>query len=222
MLLHHSEAAFDGDGRPLDPGFYTGAPAFHAVLYNIYLHKKVLGSVLGESPHSSLPSHWLKREVMSNIVAEELSEVQYNEIISRLSNLSSHPSVSSNSATQKMLLGYQSKSARQSSADVLKSVKFDGRVQTVGRRKTSTAVVRLHSGNGSITVNKTPFVEYFSRPEDRQQVLYPLIITKSLDDYDINISVHGGGLTGELVSVLPDKCKSCQTLQVKLVPFVWQ
>lgn len=99
-----SEAAFDGDDRPLDPGFYTGAPAFHNVLYNIYLLTKALESVKPSSPSPSSsppPANWLKREVVSNIIAEELSPSQYKEIIKRLTALVAHPNM--NSENQKML-----------------------------------------------------------------------------------------------------------------------
>lgn len=212
LLKRYPEAAFDSDGRPLDPGFYTGAPAFNSVLFNIYLHSKVLQSQTEMSRHSRLPesvtgeplpppaAHWLKREVMSNILAEELSEVQYEEIIKRLSRLSLHPALSRSRGTQRLLQSFQSKSASQTSASSLNRVQHDGPVQMVGRRKTSTAVVRLHPGSGRVMVNKRPFVEYFFRMEDRLQVLYPLVTTNSLGSYDIHVTVHGGGLTGELSS----------------------
>ena len=191
----YPEVAFDGDGRPLDAGFYTGAPAFHNVLYKVYLQLKSLGAVAGERP-STPTTNWLKKEVMSNRIFEELSEFQYEELIKRLNGLASHPAASTNSATQKMLLAFQTNQSNRLLADSLKHVHSDGPVQTVGRRKTSTAVVQVWPGSGTVTVNKRPLVEYFSRPEDRQQVLYPLLLTKALDEYDIVVFVGGGGLTG--------------------------
>ena len=209
-----SEAAFDGDGRPLDPGFYTGAPAYHNVLYNVYLHSKAVESVGIRKPSLPPPPpvNWLKREVMSNLIAEDLSPLQYEEIIKRLTTLSTHSKM--NSETQKMLQIYQSKSSTQSQIDSLRrSLQTDGSsVQTVGRRKTSTAVVRVSRGSGVVTVNKRPFLEYFYRAEDRQQVLYPLLLTNSLQEYNINVSVHGGGLTGQqFVSIF------CQRLDSQLL-----
>ena len=193
-----SEAAFDGDGRPLDASFYTGAPAFHNILYTIYLHRKSVGSMSGDPPPSPPPQgHWMKREVMSNILAEELTQVQYEEIIRRLSELAALPGASTNEDTQNLLFSFQSKARSQSVAEAIKRVERDGHVQTVGRRKTSTAVAQVCHGSGVVTINRRPFLEYFSRAEDRQQVLYPLLLTKALDDYDIRVSVHGGGLTGE-------------------------
>ena len=180
----------------MDSGFYTGAPAFHNVLYRIYLYQKALGAVTRESPSSS-PTNWVGREEISNIIFEELSERQYKELIKRLSNLGSHPATATNSAIQTMLVTFHDNKASSRLADSPTSLQSDGRVQTVGRRKCSTAVVRLYPGSGIITVNKRPFLDYFFRAEDRQQVLYPLLVAKALDDYDMRVVVQGGGLTGE-------------------------
>ena len=196
------EAAFDDDGRPLDSGFYTGAPAFHNLLYRIYLYQRALGGVTRGEPPSSPPTNWLGREEISNIIFEELSELQYKELIKRLSNLGSHTAATAtNSDIQTTLLHTFTDSSATSGrrlADSLTSLQSDGRVQMIGRRKTSTAVVRLYAGSGIITVNKRPFLDYFYRAEDRQQVLYPFLIAKALDDYDMRVTVHGGGLTGEV------------------------
>jgi len=73
----------------------------------------------------------------------------------------------------------------------------DGSVKAVGKRKTATAVVTLREGSGIITINKKSFSDYFPRAEDRQQVLYPLMVTNSLGLYDISAIVKGGGNTGE-------------------------
>ena len=155
--------------------------------------------------HSSLPTcasahrNWLKREAISNIIAEELSPSQYEEIIKRLSSLVAHPNM--NSDAQKMLETYQSNMSGLSQVDSLRRVvqTDESTVQTVGRRKSSTAVVQIRHGRGIMTVNKQPFLKYFYRAEDRQQVLYPLILTNSLQQYDINVTVRGGGLTGQQI-----------------------
>lgn len=166
------------------------------MLYRIYLYQKAFGAVTREST-SSPPTNWLGREEISNIIYEELSEHQYKELIKRLSNLGSYPVTATNSAIQTMLVTFHDNKASNRLPDSPTSVQSDGRVQTVGRRKCSTAVVRLYPGSGIITINKRPFMDYFCRAENRQQVLYPLLIAKALDDYDMRVVVQGGGLTGE-------------------------
>lgn len=71
-----------------------------------------------------------------------------------------------------------------------------GLVVAVGKRKTSTAVVRLGPGEGEMTINKKTFIKYFPQQEDREQVLYPLMVTNTLGDFNITASVKGGGTTG--------------------------
>jgi small subunit ribosomal protein S9 len=66
-----------------------------------------------------------------------------------------------------------------------------------GRRKTSTARVYLVQGTGKITVNGTPLDEYFGRPTSRMVVRQPLELTDKVATFDVNVSVKGGGNTGQ-------------------------
>ena len=68
---------------------------------------------------------------------------------------------------------------------------------TTGRRKSSTARVFLTSGGGNITVNKRPLDEYFGRETARMVVRQPLDVTEMGDKVDINVTVIGGGTTGQ-------------------------
>jgi small subunit ribosomal protein S9 len=72
----------------------------------------------------------------------------------------------------------------------------------IGRRKESTARVRLMSGTGKFTVNEKPVEEYFPRTGDIEAILGPL--TAAFQDraaYDITATVRGGGVTGQTDSV---------------------
>ncbi len=66
-----------------------------------------------------------------------------------------------------------------------------------GRRKSSTARVRLQSGSGSITVNQRPLDEYFGRETARMVVRQPLVLLDLLETFDINVNVQGGGGSGQ-------------------------
>jgi small subunit ribosomal protein S9 len=66
-----------------------------------------------------------------------------------------------------------------------------------GRRKTSVARVRIHPGQGTITINERPFEQYFAKDQDRRNVLAPLVKSGKLKDVDISIRVHGGGISGQ-------------------------
>ncbi len=68
---------------------------------------------------------------------------------------------------------------------------------STGRRKSSTARVFMTTGSGSITVNKRPLDQFFGRETARMVVRQPLEVTEMLEKVDLNITVKGGGTTGQ-------------------------
>ena len=66
-----------------------------------------------------------------------------------------------------------------------------------GRRKTSVARVYLTSGKGDITINKKSIDEDFGLETLKVTVRQPLAETNTLDKFDINVTVKGGGTTGQ-------------------------
>ena len=66
-----------------------------------------------------------------------------------------------------------------------------------GRRKTSTARVYLRPGTGTITVNNKPFDAYFPSEMIKMTIRRPLIVTETLDKFNILVRVAGGGYTGQ-------------------------
>jgi small subunit ribosomal protein S9 len=66
-----------------------------------------------------------------------------------------------------------------------------------GRRKTSTARVFLTKGSGSITVNKRPLETFFGRKTAQMIVRQPLELTQLGAAFDVNVTVKGGGTTGQ-------------------------
>ena len=66
-----------------------------------------------------------------------------------------------------------------------------------GRRKSSVARVRLVAGNGKITINGRTIDEYFGLETLKLIVRQPLVLTKTLDKFDVVVKVEGGGFTGQ-------------------------
>lgn len=66
-----------------------------------------------------------------------------------------------------------------------------------GRRKKSIARVRLVEGNGTITINGKDLNEYFGADTLKYIVKQPLMVTETESKFDIMVSVHGGGFTGQ-------------------------
>ena len=68
---------------------------------------------------------------------------------------------------------------------------------STGRRKSSSARVFLKRGTGNITINNRSLDDYFGRETGRMIVRQPLDTVKMRDQVDINITVTGGGITGQ-------------------------
>lgn len=66
-----------------------------------------------------------------------------------------------------------------------------------GRRKTSTARVYLRPGKGDITVNNRPLDIFFGRKTARMIVRQPLEVANLENNFDISVTVSGGGTTGQ-------------------------
>jgi len=73
----------------------------------------------------------------------------------------------------------------------------EARYYGTGRRKTSTARVFLKPGNGEITVNDRPLDRFFGRQTARMIVRQPLKVMNLGDQFDVNVTVSGGGTTGQ-------------------------
>ena len=66
-----------------------------------------------------------------------------------------------------------------------------------GKRKTAIARTWLKPGNGTITVNNKPVDEYFAVPSAKRLLIQPLVMTNTLESYDVNVRVIGGGISGQ-------------------------
>ena len=70
-------------------------------------------------------------------------------------------------------------------------------IQTTGRRKRAVARVRLVPGNGTMTVNGRTLEDYFPNAVHRQQLSEPFRVTETEDAWDVSVTMHGGGPTGQ-------------------------
>ena len=95
FFLFFLESQFDSSGRPLEPAFFTGSPAYHNLVYSIYQQQALLeeeeeeeeakvggekegedNSTAGKSTTAEAPKIWIKKDAMSNVIAEELTDSQ--------------------------------------------------------------------------------------------------------------------------------------------------
>jgi small subunit ribosomal protein S9 len=76
-----------------------------------------------------------------------------------------------------------------------------GRAYATGKRKDAVARVWIKPGKGTITVNEKDFSKYFARPVLQMLLKQPLAAANRLTQYDIRVSVSGGGLSGQAGAV---------------------
>jgi small subunit ribosomal protein S9 len=88
----------------------------------------------------------------------------------------------------------------------------------VGRRKTSTARVRLTQGNGSIIVNGKPAEQYFPRYGDMAAAIAPLRAAGFEGKLDVSVKVEGGGITGQSGAVQQGMARALVKLDAELRP----
>ena len=72
---------------------------------------------------------------------------------------------------------------------------------STGRRKTASARVFLKTGKGSIQINKKSINEYFPYLQQQKSIQAPLKITQTAQELDVNVTVRGGGITGQCEAI---------------------
>ena len=99
-------------------------------------------------------------------------------------------------------LGTQPSVAVQPDAPVhVQKLDAQGRAYATGKRKDAVARVWIRPGSGKVTVNNRPIEVYFARPVLRMLLQQPLQVANRVDQYDITVTVAGGGLSGQAGAV---------------------
>ncbi len=70
-------------------------------------------------------------------------------------------------------------------------------IQSTGRRKRAVARVRIRPGSGVVTVNRRPLDDYFPSATQRMVAIEPLRLTNTADVYDVDVTMDGGGVSGQ-------------------------
>jgi small subunit ribosomal protein S9 len=91
----------------------------------------------------------------------------------------------------------------------------------VGRRKTSTARVRIYpGGEGTIIVNDRPVEEYFPRLGDMEGLMAPLRAAEQEGRVNVTVHVSGGGVTGQTGAVRHGIARALLKLDPELRPIL--
>ncbi len=98
-------------------------------------------------------------------------------------------------------LGQSAQTAAPEAPRHVQKLDAHGRAYATGKRKDAVARVWIKPGKGTITVNKRPVEVYFARPVLRMILQQPLQLVNRADQYDVVITVAGGGLSGQAGAV---------------------
>ena len=71
----------------------------------------------------------------------------------------------------------------------------------LGRRKAAVARVYLTAGKGNVTINDRPLEDYFKEEALRYIVNQPFEVTETLGQFDVKITLVGGGIKGQAEAV---------------------
>lgn len=74
-------------------------------------------------------------------------------------------------------------------------------INALGRRKASVARVYLKEGNGTYTINKRDYKEYFPTETLQYKINQAFALTETTGKYDITVNVDGGGITGQAEAI---------------------
>jgi small subunit ribosomal protein S9 len=98
-------------------------------------------------------------------------------------------------------LGQQAPATQPEAPVYVQKLDPQGRAYATGKRKDAVARVWIKPGGGRITVNEKPLEQYFARPVLRMVLQQPLHVVNRADQYDIVVTVAGGGLSGQAGAV---------------------
>ena len=98
-------------------------------------------------------------------------------------------------------LGQQAPSVQPDAPVYTQKLDPQGRAYATGKRKDAVARVWIKPGGGRIVINEKPVEQYFARPVLRMVLAQPLHVANRVDQYDIVVTVAGGGLSGQAGAV---------------------
>ena len=89
-----------------------------------------------------------------------------------------------------------------------------------GRRKKSIARVWMKKGSGEIQINGKKMIDYFKKQNLQIAINRPLLLTKRQNEFDINCSVKGGGLSGQAGAIIHGISRALVEFEPELKPIL--
>jgi small subunit ribosomal protein S9 len=115
-------------------------------------------------------------------------------------------------------LGQSAQTAAPEAPKHVQKIDAKGRAYATGKRKDAVARVWIKPGSGTITVNNRTVEVYFARPVLRMILQQPLHVANRNGQYDIVVTVKGGGLSGQAGAVRHGLAKALTNFEPDLRP----
>jgi len=88
----------------------------------------------------------------------------------------------------------------------------------VGRRKTSSARIRIRPGSGKVVVNDKDLETYCYTEQLAKVAITPLLVTETKESLDVRVRVEGGGPTGQACAISHGIARALQKMNPDFRP----
>lgn len=219
------ELEFDKHNRPIESSFYTGRTNYLDLVYKIWSHMEKLDSLNGVNSGQEIirvndnqnviededkdieqqvsqqtggqkddMMQWITKLQLQQKINEKITDKNYEAIKLRLQKLSLHE----HAHEVKEFLDEFKVPMLATIVDNLTEVDvYEDHARSMGYRRKAIAEVILRHGTGTVTINTRPLYEYFKFQNDREQIMFPLLLIDGLSNFDVECHVIGGGIAGK-------------------------
>lgn len=182
---------------PASPSYFSREPKFNDLHIRLFAMLNKYHDLPRVRPADAPRVQWLKLELVRHQLGEPVKAALFSRVmkIARRLNMI-EPSMRPAEVDQALKELSQSINVGESNKKPL-TIDKHGRAVGVGRRKESNARAFVVEGEGEVFVNGKTLSGFFGRVHDRESAIWPLMVTKRLDKYNIWAIAKGGGTTGQ-------------------------
>lgn len=209
------EAEFDVTGRPFHFLFYTCSPYYYQILHDAVkvlkelenYEDKVISGEIKNSDMSSVTldgSMWISQKKLEKQLCEKVDENKYRMLMSILERIVVHPyskSVEEFITKFREFLTTSEKSHELQIPVLLEDGRQRIRLEWQSKKNARAHVTVTYPGTGEISIDGKG-IDYFNKMQSKEQVLFPLVLSKMLNKVDIEAEVLQGEGESAIVGAL--------------------
>lgn len=222
----------DSTGRPLHDLFYTRRPQFYSVMHEAVYQLEALKMLYDNvninkdpsplkniNPLILVSTEWLNKAQLEDTLGEAIMDDQFEQWLTLMNRIASHPLAH---MASEFIFRYRVNQATSSFQETYPQPELDPETQryfikSYGQKRHSFAEATVYMpGSGQLTINDKRLLEMFPDLGNREQLLFPLQVTKTLNQVDIVAKVTETGTSSPanalrlaisrcLASLLPDE-----------------